>query len=510
MRDPERGNLKLYTANEMTRADNGAQSLGIPGGVLMERAAVAMTEEILARYGAPRRALVVCGGGNNGGDGFVIARELRRAGTQVAVLATNDEYTGDARTNLEVLKNLNVRFVERDEFEEELRETDLVVDALLGTGFSGEVREDLAELIEKMNVGEAPVVAVDVPSGVDGSTGEVAGAAVRADVTVCAHAAKAGCVISPGAEHAGEVAVVDIGIPLEADVRPSMTWTDAASLRGLVPRRTHAAHKYSAGSLLVVAGSAATTGATVMVSRGAQRAGCGIIFVVTSGSAAARVDAALTEALVSGAPEDEAGLMTDDAVEHILEQSQRASAIVLGPAAGVGEGGRRLVEGVLGGTDLPVLLDADAITNLPDPEALAKRSAPTAVTPHAGELGRLLGESTGDISARRLHFARRAADESGACVLLKGNDTLVVEGGRAAVNSTGTPALATAGTGDVLSGVIGALLSRGMPPYDAVRAGAWAHGRAAELWLRETSWPVESMSATDLLPHLPRAFAEVL
>ncbi|HKH77156.1 MAG TPA: NAD(P)H-hydrate dehydratase, partial [Rubrobacteraceae bacterium] len=302
----------------------------------------------------------------------------------------------------------------------------------------------------------------------------------------------------------------DIGIPLEADVRPSMTWTDAASLRGLVPRRTHAAHKYSAGSLLVVAGSAATTGATVMVSRGAQRAGCGIIFVVTSGSAAARVDAALTEALVSGAPEDEAGLMTDDAMEHILEQSQRASAIVLGPAAGVGEGGRRLVEGVLGGTDLPVLLDADAITNLPDPEALAKRSAPTAVTPHAGELGRLLGESTGDISARRLHFARRAADESGACVLLKGNDTLVVEGGRAAVNSTGTPALATAGTGDVLSGVIGALLSRGMPSYDAVRAGAWAHGRAAELWLRETSWPVESMSATDLLPHLPRAFAEVL
>jgi ADP-dependent NAD(P)H-hydrate dehydratase / NAD(P)H-hydrate epimerase len=502
--------LKLYTASEMTRADNGAQSLGIPGGVLMERAAVAMTEVILARYGAPRRTLVVCGGGNNGGDGFVIARELRRAGTEVAVLATNDEYTGDARTNLKVLENLNVRFVERDGFEDELRETDLVVDALLGTGFSGEVREDVAELVEKMNAGEAPVVAVDVPSGVDGSTGEVAGAAVRADVTACAHAAKAGCVISPGAEHAGEVVVVDIGIPPEADVQPSMTWTDAASLRGLVPRRTNAAHKYSAGSLLVVAGSAGTTGATVMVSRGAQRAGCGIIFVVTSGSAATRVDAALTEALVSGAPEDEAGLMTDAAVEHIVEQSERASAIVLGPAAGVGEGGRRLVEGVLGGTDLPVLLDADAITNLPGPESLAERDAPVIVTPHAGELGRLLGESAGDISARRLHFARRAADESGACVLLKGNDTLVVEGGRAAVNSTRTPALATAGTGDVLSGVIGALLSRGMSPYDAARAGAWAHGRAAELWLGETGWPVESMSATDLFAHLPRAFAEIL
>ncbi len=501
--------MKLYTAEEMTRADKGAQALGIPGGVLMERAGAEMTRVVLQRSGVPRRALVVCGGGNNGGDGFVIARELRLAGTEVAVFATADEYRGDPKTNLDVLKNLEARFVEREDFEGELREADLVVDALLGTGFSGEVREDVAELIEKINAVEAPVVAVDVPSGVDGSTGEVAGAAVRAALTVCAHAAKVGCVVSPGKDHAGEVAVVEIGIPPEADVEPSMTWTDAGSLRGLVPRRTSAAHKYSAGSLLVVAGSAGTTGATIMVTKGAQRAGCGIIFVVTAESAAARVDAALTEALVSGAPEDEDGLMTAGAVEHILEQSEKASAIVLGPAAGVGEGGQRLVEGILGGTDLPVLLDADAITNLPGPGALAKRGASTAITPHAGELGRLLGESAGDISARRLYFASRAAEESGACVLLKGNDTLVVEGDRAAVNSTGTPALATAGTGDVLSGVIGALLSRGMGQYDAARAGAWAHGRAAELWLEATGWPNESMAATDLLPHVPRAIGEI-
>ena len=502
--------MRLYTAGEMTRADGGAQALGIPGGVLMERAGVEMTRVVLQRLGVPRKALVVCGGGNNGGDGFVIARELRLAGTEVAVFAATDEYRGDAKTNLDVLRNLEVRLVERDALEGELRETDLVLDALLGTGFSGEVREDVAGLIEEINAGGAPVVAVDVPSGVDGSTGEVAGAAVRANLTVCAHAAKAGCVISPGAEHAGEVAVVEIGIPPEADVEPSMTWTDAETLRGLVPRRTGAAHKYSAGSLLVVAGSAGTTGATIMVTRGAQRAGCGIIFVVTAEGAAQRVDAALTEALVSGAPEDENGLMSDAAVGHILEQSEKASAIVLGPAAGVGEGGRRLVEGVLGATDLPVLLDADAITNLEGAEALAKRSAPTVFTPHAGELGRLLGVGAGEISASRLSSACRAAEESGACVLLKGNDTLVVEGNRAAVNSTGTPALATAGTGDVLSGVIGALLSRGMAPYDAARAGAWAHGRAAELWLEATGWPVESMAATDLFAYLPRAFAEIL
>jgi NAD(P)H-hydrate epimerase len=177
---------------------------------------------------------------------------------------------------------------------------------------------------------------------------------------------------------------------------------------------------------------------------------------------------------------------------------------------GVGDDGRRLVEGILSGTDLPVLVDADGITNLVGSDALERREAPTIITPHAGELGRLLGTGAGEVSARRLHSARRAAEEHGCCVLLKGSDTLVVEGDRTAVNSTGHVALATAGTGDVLSGAIAALLSRGMSAFDAARAGAWAHGRAAELWLEETGWPAESMVATDLVGHLPRAFGEIV
>jgi len=177
---------------------------------------------------------------------------------------------------------------------------------------------------------------------------------------------------------------------------------------------------------------------------------------------------------------------------------------------GTGEEGRRLVEGILREVGSPVLLDADAVTNLAGTEALASRSAPTVVTPHAGELGRLLEAGAKEVSARRLSSARSAAREHGCCVLLKGSDTLVVEGEKVAVNSTGNVALATAGTGDVLSGVIGALLSRGMDPHDAARAGAWAHGRAAELWLEETGWPAESLIATDLLPYLPRAIGELL
>jgi NAD(P)H-hydrate epimerase len=507
--------VRLYSAHEMTRADEGAQELGVPGGVLMERAGVEMTRAMIDHFGPLERSriLVVAGGGNNGGDGFVIARELHLAGAEVAVFAMKDEYEGDAKVNWDVLRNLNMRFVGPDGFEDELREADLVVDALLGTGFRGEVREKEAGFIQEINAAGAAVVAVDMPSGVDGSTGEVWGAAVQADLTVCAHAAKLGCVVSPGREHAGEVAVVEIGIPPEADVEPAATRTDTNSLRSLVPRRAGAAHKYSAGALLVVAGSRMATGAAIMVARGAQRTGCGIIFVATAEGVAPLVDAQLVEVLVSGVLEDDEGNMSAGAIDSILEQAQGASAVVLGPGMGVGVGGREIVEGVLTETDVPVLLDADAISNLLGPEVLAGRETPPVITPHPGELGRLLDESPKEVQARRLHVARRTAEEGGCCVLLKGADTLVVEGGpqgnRVSVNSTGSAALATAGTGDVLSGIVGALLSRGVGPYDAARTGAWAHGRASELWLEETGWPSESMAATDLLPHLPPAFGEI-
>jgi NAD(P)H-hydrate epimerase len=247
-----------------------------------------------------------------------------------------------------------------------------------------------------------------------------------------------------------------------------------------------------------------------MVVQGAQRTGCGIAFLATAESSAPAVDLALTEALVYGVAESGEGYMVPDALEQILEYARRASALVVGPGMGTGEDARALVAGILREVEVPVLLDADAVTNVAGTEVLARRDAPTVVTPHAGELGRLLGSGAKEVSARRLHSARRAAEEHGCCVLLKGSDTLVVEGDRAAVNSTGNVALATAGTGDVLSGVIGALLSRGMAPYEASRAGAWAHGRAAELWLEETGWPAESMVATDLIGHLPPALGEIL
>jgi NAD(P)H-hydrate epimerase len=261
---------------------------------------------------------------------------------------------------------------------------------------------------------------------------------------------------------------------------------------------------------MVVAGSRAMTGAAMMSVRGAERAGCGITFLATSAGAAPAVDVALTETIVYGVREGESGSMAAGAAGEILERSERATALVVGPGIGSGEEGRALVEALLGGTDVPLLLDADAVTALAGTDALARRDAPTVVTPHAGELGRLLGSGAAEVSARRLASAMEAAQDNGCCVLLKGSDTLVVEGERVAVNSTGSVALATAGTGDVLSGVIGAFLSRGMTPFEAARAGAWVHGRAAELWQESTGWPAESMVATDLLDFLPTAMGELL
>ncbi|TCJ15120.1 NAD(P)H-hydrate dehydratase [Rubrobacter taiwanensis] len=500
--------MKVLSAGEMGLADRRSQELGIPEIALMERAGVGMARVILERC-APRRALVIAGGGNNGGDGFVVARELHRAGVEVSVLPVKEEYTGSPGTNLRILRNLGVRLIGPGELDAGLGTAEVVVDALLGTGVRGAPREPAAGLIGKMNAASAPVVALDVPSGVNAETGEVEGVAVRAGLTVAAHAVKLGCVISPGREHAGENVAVDIGVPPEADVKPAVEWTTAGTLRGLVPRLREPAHKYSAGTLLVVAGSRRMTGAAEMVVRGAQRAGCGIVFLATAGSAAQSLDARLTEALVSGVAEDRGGSMASGALEDILQLAERAAAVVVGPGIGLGQERRELVEGVLRGVEAPVLLDADAVTVLAGSEALARRTAPAVVTPHAGELGRLLGSGAREVSERRLASARRAAEEQGCCVLLKGSDTIVVEGERASVNSTGSVALATAGTGDVLSGIIGALASRGIEVYDAARAGAWAHGRAAEIWLERTGWPRESLVATDLLPHVPEALREL-
>ena len=474
----------------------------------MERAGTAMASLALEHY-APRRTIVLSGGGNNGGDGFVIARELQRSGVEVAVLATKDGYEGDPAINLEALRNLDVRLIEAGDFDAELRAADLVVDALLGTGFSGEVREREAGLIEQVNVASAPVMAVDVPPAWTGRRQSTRGCRGRRPHGLRARGEGGVCDL-PRPRTLGRGRRRRHRHPQEADVDPLLVWTDdglaAGHITSAPPSPPTSTRPARCSSCRVPRDDRSPRDGRPRCAENGMRHS---LPRHLRGSAS-NVDLALTEALVYGVAEDEEGFMGSGALEDILSHAGRATALVMGPGTGTGDEGRPLVEEILREVEVPVLLDADAITNLAGTDVIAGRDHPTVVTPHAGELGRLLGSGAKVVSAYRLESARKAAEQYGCCVLLKGSDTLVVEGEKVAVNSTGDVALATAGTGDVLSGVIGALLSRGMDltRRQGGRLGARSRGGALVGADRLAGRP--SMVASDLLKYLPPAVGELL
>lgn len=445
----------LYTAEEMRAAEE--RYPGYPDSVpeLMERAGTAVAREAMLAYPAARRFACVCGGGSNGGDGRVAARVLREAGLEA------DETT-------------------------EVEGYDVVVDALFGTGFHGEPRADAAALIERINAADAPVVAVDLPSGVDASTGEVAGAVVDADLTVTFHAPKLGLVVAPGRFHAGRVTVADIGLEEVATEHRRAT----AELVRVVPLRREGDTKYTAGAVLVVGGQPGMTGAAALTARAAFRADAGYVALAVPEESLPVVETLVLEAVKTG-------WQDDSALETIAGLAERSGALALGPGLGRGESRRVLVRELLERIDLPAVVDADALFELEPFE----REAATVLTPHAGELARLLGTDSSWVDAHRLTAARKAAERFDAVVLLKGPDTIVAspEAG-VVVSDWGPPALATAGTGDVLTGVVAAFLAKGLEPSIAAAAAAVVHGRAGERLLHRAG-----VVASDLLDTIPAA-----
>jgi hydroxyethylthiazole kinase-like uncharacterized protein yjeF len=410
----------LYTADEMRAAERGHDV-----ATLMERAARAVADEVRRRFPDARRVAAVCGKGANGGDGRIAVRLLREAGVDA-------------------------------EETEDISGADVVLDALFGTGFRGEPRPEAAALIERMNAGGAPIVAVDLPSGVDASTGEVAGAAVRATSTVTMHARKVGLEIAPGRFHRGDVSVADIGLQHVATRHQRVT----PEVLAIVPRRQPSDNKYSAGSVLVVGGARGMTGAAALAARAAFRADAGYVAIAAPEESLPVLETLVVEAVKRP--------LTD-----VTEAAQRASALAVGP--GLGRAHAELVRGLLA-TDSPAVLDADALFELEPLE----RTAPTVLTPHEGELGRLLGEESSDVAAHRLASVQRAAERFRCTVVLKGADTLVCgPDGAVLVVALGPPSLAVAGTGDVLTGVVGAFLAKGLEPSLAAAAAAAAQQLAA-------------------------------
>lgn len=442
----------LYTADEMRAAE---ERYAGSSEELMERAGRAAARHALDYFAAATSFAVVCGGGNNGGDGRIAAEALRDAGRDVHVV--------DIKAD-----------------DKELGDPDVVVDALFGTGFAGEPRPEAARLIERMNGLGVPIVAIDVPSGVDASTGEVAGAAVDADLTVTFHGLKVGLEVAPGRFRAGYVQLVDIGLE-QLETRHRRI---SGAVLGRIPLRAPGDTKYTAGSVLVVGGAPGTTGAVCLTAMAAFRADAGYVAVCAPAEALPTIEAQLLEPVKRP-------------LEDVFELVDRAGALTIGPGLGRSPERRELVRKLLAETELPAVVDADALFELEPFE----REAPTVLTPHSGELGRLLGEESSWVDAHRLEAVDRAVERFGCVVLLKGEEMLVGAPGEGVlVSSVGRPSLATAGTGDVLTGIIGAFLAKGLEPQLAAAAGATALGQASLEVAHQAG-----VVASDVVAALPRA-----
>ena len=476
------------------------EECAIPGLELMERAGRGLADVVLAV--APEGPIaVVCGKGNNGGDGYVAARLLREAGRPVHVLTVVavSELSGDARANAERVDDVEPFAASR------LADCAVVVDALLGTGFSGAPHGPVADAIEAINDAGLPVVAADVPSGVDAASGVVQGAAIRARATATFAAAKPGLWINPGKSHAGQVRVVDIGIPPGAPVAPpDVALIDDAALLARLPSRSAGWTKFTSGHVLVAGGARGLTGAPSLAAEAAQRAGAGYVTACVPASQQPVLAQRLLEAMTRGLPDDD-GAHTADGADEVLELASRGGALVVGPGLGRSDGAFAFARALLARAEVAVVLDADGLNaHAGDLAALAGRGAPTILTPHEGELARLLGVESSAVQARRLEHARAAAEQSQAIVVLKGDDTLVAEpGGLVAVSPGATGALATAGTGDVLSGVLAAVLSRDLDPFMAACAGVRLHARAGIHAAHDKG--VDGVIARDVIEALPFA-----
>ena len=464
-------------AEEMRATDRWAiQERGVPSLELMETAGRAVADAA-AEIGRSSRATVVCGKGNNGGDGLVAARALREMGFDVEalLLAPGDELSEDARANLERFGA--AREVDPGELGPAIDGTGVVVDAIFGTGFAGTPRDPAASAIEAMNEADAPVVATDVASGVDAGSGEVEGKAVAADLTVTFHAPKLGHWVSPGKEHTGELRVAPIGIPDGAPIDPEAGLIDPRVLE-LAPARASGSTKFTSGQVVIVGGSRGLTGAVCLSAGGAIRAGAGYATVAVPADLESIFEIKLTEVMSLGCASRD-GRLRPAASEQILGATQRAACVVLGSGMGREQGTQRLVRELTERIEAPLVLDADGLNAYAARiDALSDRRGPLVLTPHEGEMGRLLDRDSKEVGARRVESAKEAARRSGGVVLLKGDDSIVTDGPRVAVNRISSPQLATAGTGDVLTGVIAALIARGLEPFSATCAAVVAHSRA--------------------------------
>ena len=509
---------KLLTGPQMREADRRTiEEVGLPGVVLMENAGAGVVASLKDRFPdwRRRRILVLAGAGNNGGDGFVIARRLLMDGGRVLVLLFGraERLKGDARTNHRVFVNIGGKvreIVERSQLiaqEPIFSHVGLVVDAVFGTGLQRPVTGVIAEMFQRINDADLPVMAVDIPSGVCADSGKILGVALRADWTVTFAAEKIGHRLHPGAGLRGELIRVPIGIPAAFIDIPGHAVARNLTDDLEIPPRPVDIHKGSVGHLLIVAGSLGKEGAAVLTAKGALRTGPGLVTVATPRAAHGGIVAKLTESMILPLPDDDAGqCLGSGSLETVLDRDIDVAAMAMGPGLGRSEPVFSTVHELCTRLDVPVVLDADALNVLADhgnrlSDLSGERDNPIVATPHPGELARLLGCSTRKIAEDPLGLAIKCAGEWGLWLVLKGAATIIAApDGRAWINDSGNSGLASGGSGDLLTGIIAGLLTQHWPVESAVRAGVWLHGAAADAAVAGEG--EAGLLASDLLPHV--------
>jgi NAD(P)H-hydrate epimerase len=513
--------MNVVTAQEMRRLDDAAiADYAIPVTILMEQAGMGVVREMERRFGdlGGRSVVVLAGKGHNGGDGLVAARHLVQRGAHVRVFLTvpADASRGEAKLQTHIFRNIGGQLLDpssydRAVFRAALDDADLVIDALVGTGLAAPMTGLAAELIADINASGKPVTAVDIPSGISADTGEALGVAVRATLTVTFALPKRGHFLPPGSDHTGELRVVDIGIPRRAIDQAALplslfTETDAAAC---VPARPREGHKGTFGHVLVVAGSMGKSGAAMLTARAALRAGAGLTTLACPESVLRAGEAKPPEIMTLPLPETAEHTLAAAALDTLLAAAKQATVVAIGPGLSTHPETQSLIRELIARLSIPMVIDADGLNALADHLDPFKRPhPPTVLTPHPGEMGRLTKLGSREVQRRRIDLAAEFAKAHQVVVALKGARTVVAgPDGRVTLNPTGNAGMATAGTGDVLTGVIASLMAQGLPPADAARLGVYLHGLAGDIVAADRG--ERGMLAGDLLDRLPAALARI-
>ena len=486
--------MRLVKTSEIQEMDRlTIDEVGIPGAVLMENAARGASRTFLEHFDPVQgsHVVILCGRGNNGGDGYVMARYLLEAGLKVSVIALTEpnKISGDALMNLEIIKRMGLEIMSASDTEEwtglcrYLDECDYIIDGMLGTGLNSSVRGFYRKVIEEVNTSGKPVMSIDMPSGLNADTGQIMGAAINADLTVTFGFPKLGQLIFPGANLVGRLVKIDIGIPsMVADsVKAKYYMVEADNFIEFMKSKKEI-HKGDRGHLLILAGSAGKTGAATLTALGALRAGAGLVTLGIPRGLNHILETKLTEAMTVPLPETEEGSLSLNARDKIFGLLEGKTALGIGPGLSTHEETAALIREVVAGCGLPMVIDADGLNALAgESNALQKLDEKKILTPHPGEMGRLIGLKSKDVQLDRVGIATRFVEDYGCYLVLKGARTLIAEPGRRIyLNTTGNPALSSGGSGDVLTGLISGFLARGWPIDMAAIAGVYLHGMAAD------------------------------